>query len=42
MNGNTFALLIEHESVGDAAKKQKAKELNIPIQTFDEFREMHL
>jgi NAD-dependent DNA ligase len=38
VNAKTFALLIAHSSVGDDTKKAKAKELNIPILTFDEFR----
>ena len=41
VNSKTFALLIEHESVGDDAKKAKAKELGVPIMTFDEFRKKY-
>lgn len=38
VNAKTFALLIAHASVGDETKKAKAKELKIPIYTFEEFR----
>ena len=38
VNSKTFAVLIAHESEGDESKKAKAKELGIPIETFDAFR----
>jgi NAD-dependent DNA ligase/DNA polymerase/3'-5' exonuclease PolX len=42
VNSKTFAVLIEHSSVGEEGKKEKAKELGIPIITFEEFRKKYL
>jgi len=41
INSKTFALLIEDASVGDEKKKSEAKELGIPIQTFEKFRKLY-
>lgn len=42
VNSKTFAVLIESEGVGEDSKKEKAKELGVPVITFEEFRKKYL